>query len=52
MSSTLWVLSSTPSGSEFHATIKKGHLLVPLFVCTRDGLSYGGGSSCVGTRKT
>jgi hypothetical protein len=34
LSSTPQVLSSNSSGSEFQVKVKKGHLLVPLVVCT------------------
>jgi hypothetical protein len=34
--------------SEFQAEVKKDHSLVSLVVCTRDGLTYGGRSSCMG----
>ena len=35
------MLSSNPNESEFHAGVKKSHSLVPLVVCSRDGLTYG-----------
>jgi hypothetical protein len=40
LSSTPHVLSSNLDGSEFQAEVKEGHLLVPLVVHTRDGLTY------------
>lgn len=41
----------TPSGSKFYAEVKKCHSLVPLVVCTRDGLELWRADSHVGARR-